>query len=184
MRVILVVYILLFILNSSTNAYKTLSEQSFQLLANTSNTSSPLFIDFLPSFLIPRVPGTENNTKVRSFITTKFNELKWDVEEDTFTDNTPKGQITFTNIIVTKDVKAPNRLVLAAHFDSKYIAEGGFIGATDSAVPCAMLMDLAYSLDKYLDNRGQDDTTLQIIFFDGEEAFNYWTSTDSLYGSR
>ncbi len=26
--------------------------------------------------------------------------------------------------------------------------------------------------------------TLQLIFFDGEEAFETWTSTDSLYGSR
>ena len=26
--------------------------------------------------------------------------------------------------------------------------------------------------------------TLQFIFFDGEEAFRRWTSTDSIYGSR
>ena len=31
--------------------------------------------------------------------------------------------------------------------------------------------------------KGQD-LTLQFIFFDGEEAFRAWTSTDSLYGSR
>jgi glutaminyl-peptide cyclotransferase len=185
MRVLLIsliVYVLCFTLNT-TNAYKTLSERSLQILTNT---TSPLFSDFLPSLLIPRVSGTENNTKVRSFITTKFNELNWHVEEDTFTDNTPYGPITFTNIIVTKDIKVTNRLVFAAHFDSKYFDEGGFVGATDSAVSCAMLMDLAYSLDKYLDkDKGeQRGTTLQIIFFDGEEAFKYWTSTDSLYGSR
>jgi len=28
------------------------------------------------------------------------------------------------------------------------------------------------------------DTSLQLIFFDGEEAFVEWTDTDSLYGSR
>lgn len=28
------------------------------------------------------------------------------------------------------------------------------------------------------------DLTLQLIFFDGEEALFQWTSTDSLYGSR
>ncbi|RGB24077.1 hypothetical protein C1646_726968 [Rhizophagus diaphanus] len=183
MRVLLIsliVYVLYFTLNT-TNAYKTLSEQSLRILTNT---TSPIFTDFLPSLLIPRVSGTENNTKVRSFISTKFNELNWHVEEDTFTDMTPHGQITFTNVIVTKDIKATNRLVFAAHFDSKYFDKGGFVGATDSAVPCAMLMDLAYSLDKYLDKGKQHSTTLQIIFFDGEEAFNYWSSTDSLYGSR
>lgn len=26
--------------------------------------------------------------------------------------------------------------------------------------------------------------TLQLVFFDGEEAFEEWTDTDSLYGSR
>ncbi|CAG8444717.1 8693_t:CDS:2 [Funneliformis caledonium] len=168
--------------NGSSNAYKTLSEKSFQLLANSS--SSSIFTDFLPSLLIPRVSGTENNTKVNSFIVNKFTELKWHVETDEFTDNTPYGQMNFSNIIVTKDIKATKRLVFSAHFDSKYFADGGFIGATDSAVPCAILMDLAYSLDKYLDNRKQDETTLQIIFFDGEEAFKYWTHNDSLYGSR
>lgn len=28
------------------------------------------------------------------------------------------------------------------------------------------------------------DLTLELLFFDGEEAFNEWTDTDSLYGSR
>ena len=28
------------------------------------------------------------------------------------------------------------------------------------------------------------DTTLQMVFFDGEEAFQDWTETDSLYGAR
>lgn len=27
-------------------------------------------------------------------------------------------------------------------------------------------------------------TTLQLIFFDGEEAFKDWTDTDSIYGAR
>ena len=28
------------------------------------------------------------------------------------------------------------------------------------------------------------DTTLQLVFFDGEEAFKDWTDTDSIYGAR
>lgn len=30
----------------------------------------------------------------------------------------------------------------------------------------------------------KSELTLQYIFFDGEEAFEQWTDTDSLYGSR
>lgn len=29
-----------------------------------------------------------------------------------------------------------------------------------------------------------EDLALQLVFFDGEEAFQQWTATDSLYGAR
>ena len=35
----------------------------------------------------------------------------------------------------------------------------------------------------YIQTRNPD-VTLQLVFFDGEEAFVQWTATDSLYGSR
>ncbi|KAJ3274028.1 hypothetical protein HK104_004191, partial [Borealophlyctis nickersoniae] len=113
---------------------------------------------------------------------------------DSFNDTTPYGVKPFNNIIVTKDPLAKRRLVLAAHFDSKYFEGFDFIGATDSAVPCAILVDVATSLNSLLDDhmaklvREGDDAahppTLQLIFFDGEEAFREWSSTDSLYGAR
>lgn len=82
------------------------------------------------------------------------------------------------------------------------LADKQFIGATDSAAPCAMLISLAEALTPLLRARqdrvdsgmgilreGFDEevwaeTTLQIVFFDGEEAFHDWTATDSIYGSR
>ena len=30
----------------------------------------------------------------------------------------------------------------------------------------------------------QEDVSLQLVFFDGEEAFVEWTATDSIYGAR
>ncbi|CEL52426.1 hypothetical protein RSOLAG1IB_00967 [Rhizoctonia solani AG-1 IB] len=155
----------------------------------------------LAHILIPRPPDTANNTAVRNYLVKTMKDLNWDVEEDPFTSNTPYGEKRFTNVIATKNPEAPRRLVLAAHFDSKYFAtypESQFVGATDSAVPCAMLLDLAQTLDGLLnerqkridageedeDNNEAVDTTLQIIFFDGEEALKDWTHTDSLYGAR
>lgn len=72
------------------------------------------------------------------------------------------------------------------------------MGATDSAAPCAMMLDLAESLNSLLDHRNNQlesgllddeeedlaETTLQLVFFDGEEAFKDWTATDSVYGAR
>ncbi len=50
-----------------------------------------------------------------------------------------------------------------------------------------MLLHLAAVLDSELQahkTNHSKNVTLQFIFFDGEEAFRFWTATDSLYGSR
>ncbi|KAJ3332959.1 hypothetical protein HDU76_012456 [Blyttiomyces sp. JEL0837] len=145
---------------------------------------------FLAPFLIPRVSGSAGNKKVQTFLIDTFTNLGWNIEQDKFTDKTPIGKKEFNNIVVTKDPDAPRKIVLAAHFDSKWFEEFDFIGATDSAVPCAILVDLATALDPHLTKQMKEKngkaatTTLQLIFFDGEEAFKTWTATDSLYGSR
>lgn len=58
------------------------------------------------------------------------------------------------------------------------------------------MLDLAEALNPLLDKRKERleneeeededvaDTTLQLVFFDGEEAFKDWTATDSIYGAR
>jgi glutaminyl-peptide cyclotransferase len=59
-----------------------------------------------------------------------------------------------------------------------------------------MMLDLAEALNPLLnarkrrlengleDDEDVSDTTLQLVFFDGEEAFVMWTSIDSVYGAR
>ncbi|NXQ24994.1 QPCT cyclotransferase, partial [Alaudala cheleensis] len=51
---------------------------------------------------------------------------------------------------------------------------------------CALLLELATALDAHLrDRAGQDPpVTLQLLFLDGEEAFDTWSDTDSLYGAK
>lgn len=97
------------------------------------------------------------------------------------------GRVGFANIIGSSNPKACRQLVLACHYDSKMM--DGFLGAIDSAVPCAMLLKMAETFkDSFRDtsesNNSKTDLSLRFIFFDGEEAFVQWTSTDSLYGSR
>lgn len=91
------------------------------------------------------------------------------------------------------------RLVLVAHYDSK-LTPKDFIGATDSAVPCAMLLHVAKSIDAALtrkwadmqakgmieDDLGDEDANrgVMLLFLDGEEAFHNWSDNDSLYGAR
>jgi glutaminyl-peptide cyclotransferase len=134
-----------------------------------------------------RVPDTPTHTEVKEYIISRLKQLdtsRWEITQDQFTEGTPFGIKSFTNIIATLDPHKPYRLVLAAHYDSKYFKNGQFLGATDSAVPVAIILDLVLTLDELLRNRDLQDHTLQVIFFDGEEAFVHWTDKDSLYGSR
>jgi hypothetical protein len=147
------------------------------------------FQDFhnLNFMLQPRVSGTEENKKIQDFIISTFKNLNWHIEEDEFISETPMGNKTFKNIIATKDPRASKRITFAAHFDSKYFKDFKFVAATDSAVPCAIMIDLAISLNDALEKMAtykKSESTLQMIFFDGEEAFVNWSDTDSLYGSR
>ncbi|KAM6973566.1 glutaminyl-peptide cyclotransferase-like a [Aplochiton taeniatus] len=148
----------------------------------------------LRPILIERLPGTQGSLAVRQHISSMLSSLSagWTVELDPFSSPTPRGQIIFTNVIATLDPSAPRRLLMTCHYDSKALPadprspEKVFLGASDSAVPCAMILELATALDaqlKALKLQGPA-VTLQLLFFDGEESFEEWTATDSLYGSR
>lgn len=89
-------------------------------------------------------------------ISTTFRSLGagWEVTTDRFESDTPYGRLPFTNLIATLNPSAKRRLVLACHYDSKYYPPQWhgkeFLGATDSAVPCAMMLELARALDEEL----------------------------------
>lgn len=76
----------------------------------------------------------------------------WHVELDPFTASTPLGPLDFANVVATLDPGAARHLTLACHYDSKLFPSGTapFVGATDSAVPCALLLELAQALDQEL----------------------------------
>lgn len=136
--------------------------------------------------LIPRVSGTANNDRVRQFLLQKFEiELGWHTELDLVADVTPEGKVEFGNVVAYADRRQERYLTLAAHFDSKMfpvdpVTGKQFLGATDSAVSCAMLIEIA----RIVGNYSSHAKSLQLVFFDGEEAVHEWTAQDSLYGSR
>ncbi|KAM7325048.1 hypothetical protein ACRRTK_015301 [Alexandromys fortis] len=155
---------------------------------------SEMWQNDLRPLLIERYPGSPGSYSARQHIIKRIQRLQaeWVVEVDTFLSETPYGQRSFSNIISTLNPEAKRHLVLACHYDSKYFPRWNnrvFVGATDSAVPCAMMLELARALDKKLHSLkdvsgSKPDLSLQLIFFDGEEAFLHWSPRDSLYGSR
>lgn len=103
----------------------------------------------------PKVPSLTARSFPPQHIKTTLGSLGagWDVREDKFVSATPYGRLPFNNIVATLDPAAKRRLVLACHHDSKYYSpqwQREFHGATDSAVPCAMMLELAQALDEEL----------------------------------
>lgn len=197
--------LLLLSLSPSVSAYKPLSDSFLKLVPSGGDDFDVHNGSLLAPILIPRVSGTPGSLKVQEHFVNFFQkELpKWAIEWHNSTSKTPATgdkDVPFANLIFKREppwVKTgqSNLLTLVAHYDSKYTPDG-FVGATDSAVPCAILMHTARYIDRFLtqmhdemDALGEGGTVemdmgIQILLLDGEEAFVQWTDFDSLYGAR
>ncbi|VDO64817.1 unnamed protein product [Schistosoma margrebowiei] len=110
-------------------------------------------------------------------------DLGWETDLDTFEENTVDGVKTFHNIIgYRNDPNYKKYLILACHYESKLLPN--FVGSTDSAMPCSIILKIVDLLNYGIKTLKKSDIGLKLIFFDGEEAFKIWTHSDSLYGSR
>ncbi|KAK6643316.1 hypothetical protein RUM43_004821 [Polyplax serrata] len=163
---------------------RTLSRDSLRAVISQTEDLS-VFNVSLKNILVQRVVGTESHKRVQEYIIDSFQRLNWNIELDTFNAETPIGNLQFKNIIAIHNPKAKRFLDIACHYDSKYYpGKNNFVGATDSAVPCAMMIQIANNLNSALGRASNDDLSLRFIFFDGEEAFQSWSQYDSIYGAR
>lgn len=189
--------------------HTTLSDETLRNLPSPGNDFNIQHGSLLAPLLIPRVPGTPGSTAALTHFVNFFQHTlpDWTLTFQNSTATTPlsgTNKIPFVNLIATRDppwatAGQAGRLALVAHYDSKIEPEG-FIGATDSAAPCAMIMHAARSIDAALTKKWdtmeaegigsqgfegvEEHTGVQILLLDGEEAFQTWTHTDSLYGAR
>lgn len=106
-------------------------------------------------------------------------DLGWHIEEDKFIANAPRTTVRMKNIIATLDPDAPRRLILACHYDSKIMREV-FYGATDSAVPCTMMLSLAHTMDPYLKLHKKKVSVHKYRFRDSASRWNNSWSVFSL----
>ncbi|RMD44294.1 hypothetical protein DV735_g886, partial [Chaetothyriales sp. CBS 134920] len=159
----------------------------------------------LSPILIPRVPGTPGSTQVLNHFVDFFRTSlpAWEISFQNSTSKTPihgDEEVPFVNFIARRDPPWSasgnvGRLTLVAHYDT-LIRPEGFVGAIDSAAPCAMIMQAAQAIDAALTKKWEsiqtddfdidfeEQTGIQIIFLDGEEAFLSWNAQDSIYGAR
>lgn len=129
----------------------------------------------------PRPPGTEAIEKTRNYLTKQLEISGWKVTRQPFSDNTPRGKIEFVNLIATFGGKesTPSFLV-CSHYDTKVFDRARFVGANDGGSSTGVLLELA----RVLAQRPDLARKMELVFFDGEEAYEAFTATDGLYGSR
>ena len=127
----------------------------------------------------PRWIGSQGHICAENFLKKQFAEDNLAV--DTFTANTPAGMMTMHDFIVKFPGKKPGVIVLASHYETNYpLRNIQYVGANDGAATSGLLIELANDLR----GRTLDGDSVWLVFFDGEEAVQQWSATDSLYGSR
>ena len=133
----------------------------------------------------PRWPTGPGHVKAEEFLRSQFKHDQ--LEEDTFTANTPIGAVAMRNFIVRFPGKKDGVIVMATHYETNYwLRNINFVGANDGAATTGLLMAIADQLRSQTANgKKLDGYSVWLVFDDGEESIlPQWTDSDSTYGTR
>ena len=130
----------------------------------------------------PRPSGSEALEKSRLYIADQLHRSGWQVTRQAFTDETPRGKIQFVNLIAQFPEKrnAEPLFLLCSHYDTKIFDAIKFVGANDGGSSTGLLLELARVIGQHPNLAAK----IELVFFDGEEAYDRFSETDGLYGSR
>lgn len=131
----------------------------------------------------PRPAGSEALEKSRVYIADQLRRSGWSVTRQAFTDDTPRGKVQFVNLIAQfsgKGKAASPSFLLCSHYDTKMFDTVRFVGANDGGSSTGLLLELARVIGQHPDLGRK----IELVFFDGEEAYEHFSDTDGVYGSR
>src|SRR5213080_3787328 len=130
----------------------------------------------------PRPSGSEALEKSRLYIEEQLHRSGWQVTRQAFADETPRGRIQFVNLIAQFPEKrnAEPLFLLCSHYDTKIFDAIKFVGANDAGSSTGLLLELARVIGQHPNLAAK----IELVFFDGEEAYDHFSDTDGLYGSR
>src|SRR6266516_3860840 len=133
----------------------------------------------------PRPPGSEAIEKSRTYIENQLKSFGWQVTRQAFEDETPRGKARFVNLIARfpaarDDIQIVTSFLLCSHYDTKIFDTFRFVGANDGGSSTGLLLELA----RVLGQQPRLAEKIELVFFDGEEAFENFSNTDGIYGSR
>ncbi len=130
----------------------------------------------------PRPPGSGAIEKSRDYIENQLRLSGWQVTRQAFTDDTPRGKVQFLNLIARfpgQRSTGPSFL-LCSHYDTKTFDTIRFVGANDGGSSTGLLLELGRVLGRHPNLAAK----IELVFFDGEEAYEHFSEHDGLYGSR
>ena len=131
----------------------------------------------------PHPAGSDAIEKARDYIEEQLRHSGWHVTRQAFTDDTPRGKMHFANLIARfagdANTASPSFL-LCSHYDTKLFDAIRFVGANDGGSSTGLLLELARVIGRHPNVARK----VELVFFDGEEAFENFSDTDGLYGSR
>jgi len=132
----------------------------------------------------PRPAGGVAIEKTRVYLEQQLAAVGWATQRQAFKAPTPSGEVEFVNLRARfgKDASwdKPVRILVGSHYDTKRFTDFRFVGANDGASSTGALVEIA----RVAATQPAFAQRLELIFFDGEEAFVSYTATDGLYGSR
>jgi glutaminyl-peptide cyclotransferase len=130
----------------------------------------------------PRPPGSGAIEKSGDYIDNQLRLAGWHVTRQAFTDDTPRGNVRFVNLIArfATQAKTAPTFLLCSHYDTKTFDTIRFVGANDGGSSTGLLLELA----RVLGQHPNFAVKTELVFFDGEEAYEKFSETDGLYGSR
>ena len=127
----------------------------------------------------PRPAGSPGAARARTYIVEELRKTGVSVRVDSFDAATPHGRLPMANIVGAVPGRRKDVILIGGHYDTKWFRDLAFVGANDGGSSAAFLIELARRLQAR-----PREYTYWVVWFDGEEARETWTATDSLYGSR
>ncbi|MEO5717958.1 MAG: M28 family peptidase [Chthoniobacterales bacterium] len=130
----------------------------------------------------PRPPESEAIKKARAYIRAQLEATGWQVIDQPFAAQTPRGTVQFVNLIARRPNQPENEKLffVGSHYDTKTFESIQFVGANDGGSSSGALIELGRVLSLHPELAAR----IELLFFDGEEAYERFSKTDGLYGSR
>ena len=128
----------------------------------------------------PRPPASDAIVRARAYIEEQLESFGCNVTEQGFSDQTPRGEVEFVNLVARFGKSPKPAFLLCSHYDTKIFEGFKFVGANDGGSSTGLLVEMArvLALQPTLAQK------IELVFFDGEEAVENFSATDGIYGSR